>query len=71
MILSMINLTADFRIADEAKPVLMDIGSRIKAVSELYNLLYSTNTVDEVQLDEYLEKVTSKITNILSDNEFY
>ena len=67
MISSMISLTAESSKSDDTKTALNEVGSRIKAVSEMYDLLYATDSVTEVQLDEYINKVVSSLS-IASEN---
>ncbi len=64
MICSMINLAINASASDDATNVLSDIGSRIRAVSEMYDLLYISDSVTEVRLDEYLTKIISSLPNI-------
>ncbi|MFC1669922.1 PAS domain S-box protein [Spirochaetota bacterium] len=67
MISSMLYLMQDSSISDDAKNVLKEAGSRIKAVSEMYNMLYSTDSVTKVRLDDYLNRVTSSMP-VMSKN---
>ncbi|MCP4137386.1 MAG: sensor histidine kinase [bacterium] len=64
MISNMISLMADTSAFDEAKRALSEIGFRVSAVSELYDLLYSTDSIIEVRLDKYLTKIVSSLINI-------
>ena len=66
MISSMIDLAADVSISAETKTALSETGSRIHAVSELYDLLSSTDSVTEVRLDEYLTRIVSSLP-VISD----
>ncbi len=67
MISSMIHLTAESSSSDDTKSSLSEVGSRIKAVSEMYDLLYVTDSIKEVQLEEYLTRVVSSMP-IVSSN---
>ena len=64
MISSMVSLAETSSASDEAKTALMEIGSRIKAVTEMYDLLYSTDSIIDVHLDEYLSRVASSLRGI-------
>ena len=59
LITSMIGLTADASQGDEAKSALSEMGLRVRAMAELYDLLYATDAVSEVQLDEYCARVAA------------
>ncbi|MFC1669805.1 sensor histidine kinase, partial [Spirochaetota bacterium] len=61
MISSLIGLTEDSSSSPDAKAALSEIGLQVHAVSELYDLLYSTDSVTDVRLDEYLSRVISSV----------
>jgi len=67
LISSMVRLTADSSESPEVKDAFRDIDMRILAVSEMYNMLYSHNSVNNVQFNEYLEKIINLIP-LLSDH---
>ncbi len=70
MIYSMIALRERSCKSSEAKIVLREIGSRIKAVSEMYDLLSSTDSVTEVWLNEYIDRVTTSLPGFSNDITF-
>jgi PAS domain S-box-containing protein len=59
MISSMISLTANASQVDEVKSALSEVGSRVRAMAELYDLLYATDAVTEVRLDRYCARITA------------
>ena len=59
MICSMVTLMKDTSSSDGVKFALDEVGSRIIAISEMYDLLYETDSVTEVRLDKYLIKIAS------------
>ncbi|MCP4135985.1 MAG: response regulator [bacterium] len=61
MIYSMIHLAADSDVSEETKLTLEDIAARIKAVSNMYDLLYSSNSVSEIKIHEYFELLSSSL----------
>ncbi|MFC1669745.1 PAS domain S-box protein [Spirochaetota bacterium] len=67
MISSMVGLMADSNLSEEVKSTLTEVGSRIRAISEMYNILYTTESVTEVQLDQYLNNVASSLP-VISEN---
>ena len=74
LISSMINLANNSSDFSEVKSTLSKIGSRVNAVTEMYDLLYITDSVSNVQLDDYLTRITSSIhgitVNITIKNNF-
>ena len=72
MIHSMILLMGESSSSDEAKSVLIEACSKINAVSEMYDLLYETDSATEVRLDEYLYRVANSLpitkSNITIEN---
>ncbi len=64
MICSMISLAVNASASDDARTALSDIGSRVMAVAEVYDLLYTSDSVTDVRLDEYLIKVVYSLSNI-------
>ena len=57
LISSMITLVIDTITDEEARSALKAVSYRISAISDLYSLLYTTDLVKEVHLDEYLIKL--------------
>lgn len=54
---SLVELMADASHGEETRAALSEIGSRVRAVAELYQLLYATDSVTRVDLDEYCTRV--------------
>ncbi len=67
IIFSMISLKMNKTKNSEANELLKDIGTRVRALAELYELLYENNIYTNIRLDIYLEKVTAFITS-MADN---
>lgn len=57
MITSMIKLAATTAVTEAEKNILDEVGLRVGAVSEMYDLLYSTDSIKEVSLDQYLDRI--------------
>jgi two-component sensor histidine kinase len=57
MISSLISLSESECSTDEAKKALDAIGDRVFAISEMYDMLYSSGSTDEVDLDSYLARI--------------
>ena len=64
MIFSLISLSANSSTSETTKSALNEIGSRVQAVSEIYDLLYTTDSVSEVQLDEYFTRIAASFLNL-------
>lgn len=64
MISSLVDLAASTSKFTEVKTAFNEIGSRIMAISELYELLFSTDSVYDVQLDEYICRITNSLNNL-------
>lgn len=64
MITSMIMLLENKDTSTETRAVLSEIELRVRAVSEMYDLLYLTDTVTEVQLDKYLNKLIVSLPHV-------
>ncbi len=64
MIVSMINLAAKASASNETRTALSEAGSRVRAVSEMYDLLYRTDSITAVQLHKYLIRVASSLPDI-------
>jgi len=59
MIDSMINLMENSGEFNAAGPALAEIGSRVRAMAELYDLLYDADAVSAVRLDDYCTRITA------------
>lgn len=57
MISSLISLSESECSTDEAKKALDAIGDRVFAISEMYDMLYSSGSMDQVDLDSYLARI--------------
>jgi PAS domain S-box-containing protein len=57
MVYGLVELMARGSQSESVKSALSEISSKILAVSEMYDLLYTTKAVSVVNLDEYLQKV--------------
>ncbi len=57
MISSLIRLSRDGGPADDPGTVLEEVDDRVQAISEMYDLLYSTGSTDQVDLDSYLARI--------------
>jgi two-component sensor histidine kinase len=57
MITSLIYLSQTECSSDEAKTALKEVAERVCAISEMYDMLYSTGSTDEVDLDSYLARI--------------
>ena len=63
MISSLINMAA-YRVAPEARDQLEQLDSRVRAISELYTLLYAQGSSIDVRLGEYCGQVASSIVGL-------
>lgn len=61
LILSLIDLAISTSESTEAQSSLTQISSRIMAVSKIYDLLYMADSVYDIQLEEYLSRVTDSL----------
>ncbi len=61
LVSSVISLMQDANPSLEAKSALAEIGSRVKALTELYDLLYVSDAVTAVELDEYCERIAASL----------
>jgi len=64
MIGSLISLMGNSSNSDEAKSALNEIGSRVLAISSLYDLLNANDSITMVRLDEYIGKIASSLPGI-------
>jgi PAS domain S-box-containing protein len=66
MISIMINLAADKSDSPPDKNALAQLDARVRSVSELYSLLYSSDSFIEVRLDKYCASVANAIIGLSS-----
>ena len=74
MLYSMIQLSADSGVGREAQTLLTEISAKIKAVAEMYDLLYQTDALLSVCLDDYHKRILDSIPafsdNVTIDSSF-
>ncbi len=61
MIDSMVSLMENSGEFTTAGPALAEIGSRVRAMAELYDLLYEADAVTAVRLDAYCARITASL----------
>ena len=64
MITSLIHLRSGVVLSEETKIVLDDLTLRVKSISDLYSLLYETQSFYEVELKTYCNKVIDSMLNL-------
>ncbi|MGC9312651.1 MAG: PAS domain-containing protein, partial [Sediminispirochaetaceae bacterium] len=64
MIISMLNLKSGSVQSKETKETLSTITTRVRALSELYNLLYKAESLQDVRLDEYCARVVESMRHL-------
>lgn len=64
MIQSMIYLMTEKKVSRQTKLLLNELHARVQAISEMYQLLYATDSVNEVRLDHYLTKITESLPTL-------
>jgi len=64
MIYGMISIAAVPGASPETRQALESLGARIACVSELYTLLYSSNSATEAQLDEYCARIAAPLVQL-------
>jgi two-component sensor histidine kinase len=57
MISSLIHLTRTEGKTEESRELLSDVGDRVDAISELYDMLHSAGSMNDVDLDSYLSRI--------------
>jgi two-component sensor histidine kinase len=57
MISSLIHLTGSEGRTEEARLLLAEVGDRVDAISEMYDMLHSAGSMDDVDLDAYLARI--------------
>jgi PAS domain S-box-containing protein len=61
MISSLIHIRSNVSCSEETKETLEELSLRVKAISELYSLLYETDSYYEVQLKTYFNEVINSM----------
>jgi two-component sensor histidine kinase len=64
MILGMISISASAGVSPETKAAIADLDSRVRSVSELYSMLYSSGSFTEVRLDEYCARIAAPLVRL-------
>ena len=64
MITSLINLTSSEEGSPEIQAILANLDSRVRSISELYSLLYSSGSFSEVRLDDYCARVARPLVGL-------
>jgi PAS domain S-box-containing protein len=64
MITSLIHIRSDHTFSEEAKTILEDLTLRVKSISDLYTVLYETDSFHEVQIIPYFNKVIDSMLNL-------
>lgn len=64
MISSMIDIMQSTSRSDDARRALEDVGARVRAFTEMYDLVYSSNYISEVSLDEYFSRITASLPGV-------
>jgi two-component sensor histidine kinase len=67
MITSMISLAAEKTASPKINQTLEELDARIRAISELYSLLYVSGSFSEVLLDEYCASIVNGIASLSKD----
>lgn len=57
--------------SEEVREVLEKIGQRIRSTSELYTLLYESGSIRDVQLDNYLMRITESVFGLSDRIDLY
>ena len=60
----MISLASKAESSQETLTALEELDSRVRSVSELYSLLYSSGSFTEVQLDDYCSRVAGALAGL-------
>jgi len=64
LIISMLSLQEGTARVKETREALGTIGNRVRALSELYTLLYQSDAFQEIELDEYCGKVVASMKHL-------
>jgi PAS domain S-box-containing protein len=67
LITNLIHLRSEENISNESHNLLEELTLRVRSVSDLYSLLYETDSFNKIQLDIYLKKVIYSMSH-LSDS---
>jgi len=67
MITSLIHIRSGITNSEETKNTLDDLTLRVKSISDLYSLLYETDSFNEVQLNKYCIKVINSMFDLSKD----
>ncbi|OHE75533.1 MAG: hypothetical protein A2413_18315 [Treponema sp. RIFOXYC1_FULL_61_9] len=70
LIHSLINLSSMAGVSTEVKEVLDELGTRVKSVSELYNLLQHADSYKNLKLDEYCVRIAAPIADLSGNVSF-
>jgi two-component sensor histidine kinase len=61
LISNMISLTSNAVMSPESRALLSLLDARVRAISELYSLLYVSGSLTEVRLDEYCGRIAASL----------
>jgi PAS domain S-box-containing protein len=64
MISSMMAIASGSNVSPETKLALEELDSRVRSVSELYSLLYSSGSFTELRLDDYCVRVAAPLVGL-------
>ncbi len=64
MIFSMIDLAMFSEDSPGLKAPLVDLGNRVRSISELYDLLYASGSLIEVPLDQYCARIAAPLIGL-------
>ena len=64
MITSLLHIRASVSHSEETKNTLEDLTLRVKSISDLYSVLYETDSFNEVRLIPYCNKVINTMVNL-------
>ena len=67
MITSLIHIRSGITNSEETKNTLEDLSLRVRSISDLYSILYETDSFNEVQLNRYCIKVINSMFNLSKD----
>ena len=67
MIAGMISLAINSSASPEVKSSLLGLDSRVRSISELYSLLYSTGSFTEVRLDQYCARIAASLVELMEN----
>jgi len=64
MIFSMIDLAMFSEATPDLKASLVDLGNRVRSISELYDLLHASGSLIEIPLDQYCGKIAAPLVGL-------